>query len=417
MGPEGTFQFAPFAFDARYGLTREGARLDLPPKALSLLHVLLEGAGALVRTQEILDALWPESDVGPANVTQYVSLLRRALDDDPRDPRFIASHYGRGYRFVASVRRVRSGTGSASGSSASAAGLHEARYLLERRRPADVRAAAALFAAAVRADARDVAARSGLAEASSTLGSYLVEDPAHAFARARRHALTGLRLDAEAARAHAVLGHVALFHDQDFESARTHCERALLLDPGDVLAIRVLGRLAMVTGDLDGARSFIDAELDLRPSSIDALTMLGVIEQYRRRPADGVDLLRRVCDLDRTAMLPRYHLATCLVDAGDCLEAVRILRALAVREASPAILAALARAHAVAGSAGDARRILAWLAGAERSTFVSPYLLAGVHLALGNGAAAKARLREAHERRDPWFIFLAVEPRFEAVRV
>jgi DNA-binding winged helix-turn-helix (wHTH) protein/Tfp pilus assembly protein PilF len=391
--------------------------LDVPPKALSLLRVLLEEAGALVRTEEIIDALWPESDVGLANVTQYVSLLRRALDDDPRDPRFIASHYGRGYRFVAPVRRVRRGTASAGGSSASAAHLREARYLLERRRPADVRAAARLFGAALRADPRDVAARSGLAEASSTLGSYLVEDPTWAFARARRHAETSLRLDAEAARAYAVLGHIALFHDRDFEAVQKHCDSALVLDQDDGLAIRVLGRLAMVTGDLDGARSLIERELELRPASLDALTMLGVVEQYRRRPADAAELLRRVCELDRTAMLPRYHLATCLVDAGDCLEAVQMLRALATREATPAVLAALARAHALAGSTGDARRILAALADTGRRVFVSPYVLAGVHLALGNGAATKASLREARERRDPWFIFLAVEPRFDAMRL
>jgi DNA-binding winged helix-turn-helix (wHTH) protein len=414
----GEYQFASFALDARNRLTRGGRHVNAAPKALSLLRMLLERAGVLVRTEVILDALWPESDVGVANVTQYVSMLRRVLGDDPRDPRFIECRYGLGYRFVAPVRRVLRRGARGAESSAVAARLRGARYLLERRRASDVRAAAVLFAAALRFDSNDAAARTGLAEASSTLGSYLLEDPAPAFARARHHATGSLCLDGDSARAHAVLGHVALFHDRDFDAAWTHCERARALDPDDVLAIRVLGRLAMVTGDLDGARSYIERELDLRPASIDALTMLGVVEQYRGRPADGVELLRRVCDLDQTDGLARYHLATCLLDAGgDCFEAVDVLNVLAAREATPAVLAALARAHAITGAADAARRILSALVDVGRRAYVSPYVVAGVHLALGNHSVAKAFLREARERRDPWFVFLTIEPRFEAMRL
>jgi DNA-binding winged helix-turn-helix (wHTH) protein len=91
--------------DARL-LTRAGEFLALPPKTFELLHELVRRAPGVVRRQELMDTVWPHEIVNDEALTQRVMLLRRALGDDPRAPRFIASMPRWGYRMVAPVERV-----------------------------------------------------------------------------------------------------------------------------------------------------------------------------------------------------------------------------------------------------------------------------------------------------------------------
>jgi DNA-binding winged helix-turn-helix (wHTH) protein len=91
--------------DARL-LTRAGELLALPPKTFELLHELARRAPGVVRRQELMDTVWPHEIVNDEALTQRVMLLRRALGDDPKAPRFIASMPRWGYRLVAPVERV-----------------------------------------------------------------------------------------------------------------------------------------------------------------------------------------------------------------------------------------------------------------------------------------------------------------------
>ena len=52
----------------------------------------------------------PDSFVDEANLTQHISVLRKALGETPQDRRFIVTVPGRGYRFVAPVREVSTAT-------------------------------------------------------------------------------------------------------------------------------------------------------------------------------------------------------------------------------------------------------------------------------------------------------------------
>ena len=51
--------------------------------------------------RELLDAVWPRTAIEPQAVKSKIFHLRRVLDDDPRQPRFIETLPRRGYRFVA----------------------------------------------------------------------------------------------------------------------------------------------------------------------------------------------------------------------------------------------------------------------------------------------------------------------------
>jgi len=394
-------------------LYKSGRRIAAAPKVVLVLALLIERGGQCVSTDDILDRLSGSGEIGVANVAQYVAVIRKILGDDSRRPKFIATEYGRGYRFIASVQR----RAESEPPGATELALYQARYHLDRLHPRDLRIALGQFNRICVRKPKDPRGLVGMAEVNSALASYFLDSPVQRFATASRLALSTLAIDRYAARAHSVLAHVALFSDHDLDQAVRHCADALMLDPDDALAIRVSSRVSMVQRNWSGARRHLMRDLAIRPYSLDALTMLGVIEQYERRPDSAANFLSRIAELDPTFTQSRYHLSTCLVEAGRAVEAVGILRDLARRDPSQHIVAALGRALANVGKKAAAKRILALLQHRAANEYVSPYIVSGLHLALGEGREARARMVEAQRNHDPWSIFYSVEPRFDSIRL
>jgi len=67
----------------------------------SLLYLLASRSGQVVTRDEILDAIWGTDFVAESNIVdRHVRSLRIKLQNDYRNPRFIATVPGRGYRFI-----------------------------------------------------------------------------------------------------------------------------------------------------------------------------------------------------------------------------------------------------------------------------------------------------------------------------
>src|SRR5215813_2598251 len=102
-----TYQFDGFTVDvAGFRLFRAGVAVDLEPKALQLLIFFIENRGRLLEKQELLNAVWDETTVTDNALTRAITILRKALGDDTRHPRFIETVPTRGYRFIAKVNEV-----------------------------------------------------------------------------------------------------------------------------------------------------------------------------------------------------------------------------------------------------------------------------------------------------------------------
>jgi DNA-binding response OmpR family regulator len=77
------------------------SELHLTSLEQSLLYLLAANAGRVVTREEILDTLWGVDYVAESNVVdRQIRNLRARLQNDWRDPRFIATVPGRGYRFL-----------------------------------------------------------------------------------------------------------------------------------------------------------------------------------------------------------------------------------------------------------------------------------------------------------------------------
>ena len=98
--------FEGFELDpARFELRHRGAAIPLAPQPFDLLWLLASRPGALIGRDQIRGELWDgrtfvEFD-GCMNFC--VRVLRKALADDARRPRFIQAVRGCGYRFLAPV--------------------------------------------------------------------------------------------------------------------------------------------------------------------------------------------------------------------------------------------------------------------------------------------------------------------------
>ncbi len=67
----------------------------------SLLYLLASRAGRVVTRDEILDTIWGTDFVAESNIVdRHIRSLRIKLQNDYRQPRFIATVPGRGYRFI-----------------------------------------------------------------------------------------------------------------------------------------------------------------------------------------------------------------------------------------------------------------------------------------------------------------------------
>ena len=80
--------------------------VPLTPKAFDILLTLLENDGRIVRKDDLMKKVWPDTFVEEGNLTQNVSLLRKALGESATGPQFIETVPRRGYRFVAPVNRT-----------------------------------------------------------------------------------------------------------------------------------------------------------------------------------------------------------------------------------------------------------------------------------------------------------------------
>ncbi len=94
--------FGPFRLDPENAdLSRGGEPVALRPKTYSVLLYLAERPGRLVTKDELLDAVWPDIEVGDGALKVCMAELRKALGDSAHAPTFIETVHRRGYRFIA----------------------------------------------------------------------------------------------------------------------------------------------------------------------------------------------------------------------------------------------------------------------------------------------------------------------------
>ena len=99
------YEFGPFRLNPTERLLwRDRQAVPLQPKAFDTLLVLVQNSEKLVLKDDLMKTVWPDSFVEESNLTQNIFVLRKILEETPRDRRYIVTVPGRGYRFAEHVR-------------------------------------------------------------------------------------------------------------------------------------------------------------------------------------------------------------------------------------------------------------------------------------------------------------------------
>jgi two-component system KDP operon response regulator KdpE len=82
-------------------LTTPSGTHQLTPTEARLLQVLAAAVDRVVPTNELLDRVWTDADgADPSYLWVTVRRLRRKLEADPDQPRYLLTERGIGYRLV-----------------------------------------------------------------------------------------------------------------------------------------------------------------------------------------------------------------------------------------------------------------------------------------------------------------------------
>ena len=83
-------------------VTRGDQPVELAAKEFDLLQMLMASAGQVLRREQIMDEVWDPHWFGPTKTLDvHISWLRKKIEDDPADPRYITTVRGVGFRFLA----------------------------------------------------------------------------------------------------------------------------------------------------------------------------------------------------------------------------------------------------------------------------------------------------------------------------
>ncbi len=84
-------------------ISKNNKSIQLEPKVMEVLVFLAGKPGEVLSRQDFHEAIWPGTFVGNEVLTYSISELRRAFEDNARNPRIIQTIPRRGYRLIATV--------------------------------------------------------------------------------------------------------------------------------------------------------------------------------------------------------------------------------------------------------------------------------------------------------------------------
>ena len=104
MGRERFLISAALVLDREERCARlDGRPLRLGAKAIAVLDALMSEPGRLLPKERLFDLAWPEQAVSDSVLTTAIKEVRQALNDNARQPEWIATEHGRGYRYLQDV--------------------------------------------------------------------------------------------------------------------------------------------------------------------------------------------------------------------------------------------------------------------------------------------------------------------------
>lgn len=257
---------------------------------------------------------------------------------------------------------------------------------------------------------------SGLADVFLAAGLSGALRPREAWELAEAEADRARALDGQLAEAHVSSAWVRLFRDWDWQGAEKGFRRALELSPDSASAHQWLGLFLDLRGRFAEASEAIARAEELDPLSIVVSALRGFQHLLAGDHARAIEQQRGTVDLDPNQFVGHWALGIALGSAGGYADAVvEHRRAVELAPGTTMLKPVLARALVEAGQLGEAQQLLAEI-DRHPTSYVSPYHMATVDVALREPQRALERLRSGREQRDPWMVLIRIDPMFASMR-
>ena len=297
------------------------------------------------------------------------------------------------------------------------------RYLWNKRRPEEVRAAIRNFEQAIELDPQYALAYAGLADCY-VLGNLLQMSPKEAMPIALEKTRRALQIDPELAEAHTSLAKIKLSYEWDWAGAESEFKRAIELKPGYSTAHQWFGVYLSEMGRHDESIAHRKRALELDPLSLSTSTGLARAYFWARRYDEAIAHLQKALQQDSKYADTHWSFGLAYERKKMYAEAISAYqRAISLSKTSefpegkPEMIAALGHAYAVSGRHAEAIKIVEQLkALVAAGRYVSPYSIALIYVGLDEKDQAFEWLDTAYNERDESFIHLKVDPRLDTLR-
>jgi DNA-binding winged helix-turn-helix (wHTH) protein/Tfp pilus assembly protein PilF len=429
------YRFDRFEVDPqRRLLLRDGYPVPLTEKPFQVLLVLLSRVDQVVSRERLLDAVWSDCHVTEANLTQSISVLRKALGETPESRRFIVTVPRQGYRFVASLEKEgepeerRSPrwrwaaifavalvlaalvpwqwSGDANPDREAASTLCQRAQMLARNRTPDgIRQAVPLFHQALTLDPDYEPALIGISDVYLFHGYYRLAriPPRRAYSRAAWAAQRVLDRNPDSFEAITNLAFIAWMNDRDPARAEPLFRRAEGLCPDCPKTIHWFALFLITHGRVDEAQERLERAVRNDPLRASAVAALADLDLARGDLPAARRMLEQALETDPLFPWAHLKLGMLLLHNDAPVEGLQHLQRARdlLGDDFPTVLGTLGVAHAILGQEDRAREILERLQRrVEQEALPAAIDLALIHDALGETEPARRWFDRALENRE-----------------
>ena len=82
-----------------YSVSKGGRKLELTAKEFEILHLLMKNPRKVYTKEQMYSLVWNDAYLGDENaVNVHISRLRNKIEDNPRDPKYVVTVWGIGYK-------------------------------------------------------------------------------------------------------------------------------------------------------------------------------------------------------------------------------------------------------------------------------------------------------------------------------
>jgi len=287
------------------------------------------------------------------------------------------------------------------------------RYFWNKRTEEDLKRSIDYFQKAIELDPNYALAYAGAADSYALLVWNQGLATPELVSKATTAASKALELDESLAEAHTSLAFIKCWYEWNWHDAEVEYKRAIELDTNYVTAHHWYGEFLVLMGRFEEGFGQLKLAQEADPLSLIINADIGKMHFFARQPDLAIEQLKKTIEMERTFPLSHVFLAMTYGQKGMYNEAIQEVE----EETKPPgrrtlFSAVLAYFYAVSGRRDEARALLEEL----KSRSAADFEIALIHVGLGNKDQAFESLEKAYAKRDPYLLYMKVDPNMDPLR-